>query len=80
MQNKGIDQLTKTLNDYLGAIVEGIVNSEGDVLKFAGKYIDKKLIDIRDVRMHYEIAKLSVQIFLKNRHILNIVVSVRITE
>ncbi|KAJ8298340.1 hypothetical protein KUTeg_024871 [Tegillarca granosa] len=39
MQNKGIDQLTKTLNDYLGAIVEGIVNSEGDVLKFAGDAI-----------------------------------------
>lgn len=38
MQNAGIDQLTKTLNDYLGEIVENIVSSEGDVLKFAGYY------------------------------------------
>ena len=38
MKNAGIDQLTKTLNDYLGTIVEGIVKAEGDVLKFAGKY------------------------------------------
>ena len=36
MQNAGIDQLTKTLNDYLGEIVENIISSEGDVLKFAG--------------------------------------------
>lgn len=39
MQNAGIDQLTKTLNDYLGEIVENIVSSEGDVLKFAGDAI-----------------------------------------
>ncbi|KAK3093152.1 hypothetical protein FSP39_011947 [Pinctada imbricata] len=39
MQNAGIDQLTKTLNDYLGTIVEGIVHEEGDVLKFAGDAI-----------------------------------------
>nr|XP_022331897.1 adenylate cyclase type 10-like [Crassostrea virginica] len=39
MQNAGIDQLTKTLNDYLGEIVENIISSEGDVLKFAGDAI-----------------------------------------
>ncbi|XP_062574125.1 adenylate cyclase type 10-like isoform X2 [Saccostrea cucullata] len=38
-QNAGIDQLTKTLNAYLGEIVENIISSEGDVLKFAGDAI-----------------------------------------
>lgn len=38
MQDSGIDKLTKTLNGYLGAIVENLISSEGDVLKFAGNY------------------------------------------
>ncbi|VDI66799.1 adenylate cyclase 10, partial [Mytilus galloprovincialis] len=39
MQDSGIDKLTKTLNGYLGAIVENLISSEGDVLKFAGDAI-----------------------------------------
>ncbi|CAC5390739.1 unnamed protein product [Mytilus coruscus] len=39
MQDSGIDKLTKTLNGYLGAIVENLLSSEGDVLKFAGDAI-----------------------------------------
>ncbi|CAG2250808.1 unnamed protein product [Mytilus edulis] len=39
MQDSGIDKLTKTLNGYLGAIVEKLISSEGDVLKFAGDAI-----------------------------------------
>lgn len=39
MQHSGIDKLTKTLNGYLGAIVEKIISSEGDILKFAGDAI-----------------------------------------
>ncbi|XP_033119981.1 adenylate cyclase type 10-like [Anneissia japonica] len=35
-RSNGTDKLSKTLNDYLGAIVENIIGSEGDVLKFAG--------------------------------------------
>lgn len=38
MEDSGIDKLTKTLNDYLGAIVENLISSEGDVLKFAGTH------------------------------------------
>ena len=32
----GVDQLTRTLNEYLSALVEGILGSDGDILKFAG--------------------------------------------
>ncbi|XP_063957938.1 adenylate cyclase type 10-like [Lytechinus pictus] len=32
----GTDRLSRTLNDYLGEIVENILGTEGDVLKFAG--------------------------------------------
>ncbi|XP_052767837.1 adenylate cyclase type 10-like [Mya arenaria] len=35
----GVDQLTRTLNDYLSALVEGILGSDGDILKFAGDAI-----------------------------------------
>ena len=34
----GTDQLTKTLNSYMGSIVECIINSDGDVMKYAGDY------------------------------------------
>lgn len=34
----GTDRLTQALNNYLGLIVENIISSEGDILKFAGKY------------------------------------------
>jgi len=34
----GVDQLTRTLNEYLSELVEGILGSDGDILKFAGKY------------------------------------------
>ncbi|XP_074661549.1 adenylate cyclase type 10-like [Tubulanus polymorphus] len=37
--SSGTDQLTKTLNGYLGAIVEKILSSDGDVLKYAGDAI-----------------------------------------
>lgn len=33
----GTDQLSRTLNGYMGAIVDCIFASDGDVLKFAGK-------------------------------------------
>ena len=36
MGKSGVDQLTRTLNEYLGALVEGILGSDGDILKFAG--------------------------------------------
>ena len=36
----GSNQLTKTLNGYLGVLVEEIIQSDGDVLKFAGKNVD----------------------------------------
>ena len=32
----GVDRLTSTLNKYMGLIVECILESGGDVLKFAG--------------------------------------------
>ncbi|XP_014673338.1 PREDICTED: adenylate cyclase type 10-like [Priapulus caudatus] len=35
----GADQLTKTLNEYIGAICEGIITADGDILKFAGDAI-----------------------------------------
>ena len=34
----GADRLTKTLNGYMGALVEEILSFDGDVLKYAGKY------------------------------------------
>lgn len=36
MSTAGIDKLTRTLNEYLGSLVEIIIKSNGDVLKFAG--------------------------------------------
>ncbi|XP_060063755.1 adenylate cyclase type 10-like [Ylistrum balloti] len=39
MEKSGIDQLTKNLNDYLGAMVDLILRADGDVLKFAGDAI-----------------------------------------
>ena len=33
----GTDKLTKTLNGYLGQLVQEIINFDGDVLKYAGK-------------------------------------------
>lgn len=39
MEKSGIDQLTKNLNDYLGAMVDLILKADGDVLKFAGDAI-----------------------------------------
>ncbi|XP_070572450.1 adenylate cyclase type 10-like [Ptychodera flava] len=36
---KGADALTKTLNEYIGAIVENVLDFEGDVIKFAGDAI-----------------------------------------
>lgn len=36
MEKSGIDELTSTLNAYMGAIVDGILSSDGDVLKYAG--------------------------------------------
>ncbi|OWF53352.1 adenylate cyclase type 10-like isoform X2 [Mizuhopecten yessoensis] len=39
MEKAGIDQLTKNLNDYLGAMVDLILKADGDVLKFAGDAI-----------------------------------------
>ncbi|KAL5008851.1 hypothetical protein ScPMuIL_014432 [Solemya velum] len=39
MENAGIDQLTRTLNEYLGALCDGILGSDGDILKFAGDAI-----------------------------------------
>lgn len=35
----GTDQLTKTLNGYMQALVNEIITNDGDVLKFAGKYL-----------------------------------------
>ncbi|XP_077996460.1 adenylate cyclase type 10-like [Glandiceps talaboti] len=35
----GSDALTKTLNQYIGAIVETVLDSNGDVIKFAGDAI-----------------------------------------
>ena len=35
-QTHGTDQLTTTLNSYLGQIVQCILQAEGDILKFAG--------------------------------------------
>jgi len=35
----GIDQLTKTLNSYIGALVAEILSFDGDILKFAGDAI-----------------------------------------
>lgn len=35
----GTDQLTKTLNEYMAALVGEILNSDGDVIKFAGDAI-----------------------------------------
>ena len=32
----GTDKLTKTLNGYMGALVEEILSFDGDVLKYAG--------------------------------------------
>ena len=40
MGQSGVDQLTRTLNEYLGALVEGILGSDGDILKFAGNIVD----------------------------------------
>ncbi|XP_067681875.1 adenylate cyclase type 10-like [Haliotis asinina] len=39
MEKSGIDELTSTLNAYMGAIVDGILSSDGDVLKYAGDAI-----------------------------------------
>ncbi|XP_052249078.1 adenylate cyclase type 10-like [Dreissena polymorpha] len=39
MGQSGVDQLTRTLNEYLSALVEGILRSDGDILKFAGDAI-----------------------------------------
>ncbi|KAK3591572.1 hypothetical protein CHS0354_041619 [Potamilus streckersoni] len=39
MQQAGIDQLTRTLNEYLSALVDEILGSDGDILKFAGDAI-----------------------------------------
>jgi hypothetical protein len=36
----GIDQLTKTLNGYIGALVDRILSADGDVLEYAGMYCD----------------------------------------
>ena len=36
MGQSGVDQLTRTLNEYLSVLVEGILGSDGDILKFAG--------------------------------------------
>ena len=36
MGQSGVDNLTRTLNEYLSALVEGILGSDGDILKFAG--------------------------------------------
>lgn len=33
----GTDQLTKTLNGYMGALVHEVLASDGDILKFAGE-------------------------------------------
>ena len=47
MGQSGADQLTRTLNEYLSALVEGILGSDGDILKFAGafhKSIDFNLV------------------------------------
>lgn len=38
MGKSGADQLTRTLNEYLSALVEGILGSDGDILKFAGTF------------------------------------------
>ena len=38
MGQSGVDQLTRTLNEYLSVLVEGILGSDGDILKFAGNY------------------------------------------
>ncbi len=32
----GTDQLTKTLNGYMGALVQEIIVHDGDILKYAG--------------------------------------------
>ncbi|KAL4238403.1 Adenylate cyclase type 10 [Mactra antiquata] len=36
MGQSGVDQLQTTLNTYLSALVDGILGSDGDILKFAG--------------------------------------------
>ena len=33
----GTEQLTKTLNGYIQALVSEIMDNDGDILKFAGK-------------------------------------------
>ncbi|XP_022257872.1 adenylate cyclase type 10-like [Limulus polyphemus] len=35
--SRGIDELTRTLNDYIGAVVARIISANGDIIKFAGK-------------------------------------------
>ena len=32
----GTDQLTKTLNEYMSALVGEIIDNDGDIIKFAG--------------------------------------------
>ncbi|XP_022079570.1 adenylate cyclase type 10-like isoform X2 [Acanthaster planci] len=36
LQNHGVDELTKTLNDYLGRIEDLVLKAGGDVVEFAG--------------------------------------------
>ncbi|XP_038056299.1 adenylate cyclase type 10-like isoform X2 [Patiria miniata] len=36
LQNHGVDELTKTLNDYLGHIEDLVLKAGGDVIEFAG--------------------------------------------
>ncbi|XP_076366297.1 adenylate cyclase type 10-like isoform X2 [Tachypleus tridentatus] len=33
---RGVDELTRTLNDYIGAVVAHIISANGDIIKFAG--------------------------------------------
>lgn len=64
MGQSGVDQLTTTLNTYLSALVEGILGSDGDILKFAGFMIIYKY----DLTTHFIHCSLTCTAMVLNFH------------